>query len=282
LKKKSSDEDDEFTVEDAEAELGGDDDDDEKEEEEENEAGNGNGNGCSQCGTLSAKQLHENEETGDLLCNTCHSALGGSAAGHGGAPAGSGGKACYHCGNHESSKLHKHKDSGGWECVTCKRYRASHNGELRPARLFKRRARTTTASLAVSTGNGAAAGASGSTPLQVPTPHNQQQRQQQDQMLLNRSSLVGTPRPGNQEHRQAVAQKRAFRLQERFCSHSTQIIKYCTALNKNSSIMSTIKNSYNISALGNSANQVAIELLASKGVEDGSTAWGDLRRQVIK
>jgi len=218
--------------------------------------------------------LHENEETGDLLCNTCLSARGGSAAGHGE-------KACYHCGTEEASKLQKHKDSGGWECITCKRYRTSHKGELRPARLFNRRARATAAFPVSATGSAAAAGASGSTPLRVPTPRNQQQ-QQQKQMPANRSISVGTPRTGNQEHRQAVAQKRAFRLQERFCSHSSRLIKYFTTLNNNSSIMSTLKNRYTMTALANSSNQVAIEILAAKGVEEGNTAWGDLRRQVIK
>lgn len=279
-KKKSSDDEEEFTVEAAEAEL--DDVDDQEEEEEKTEAGNDNG--CSQCGTLSAKQLHEDEETGDLLCNTCHSARGRSAAGHGAAAAESGGDTCYHCGSDEAPKLHKHKDSGGWECVTCKRYRASHNGELRPARLFNRkaRARATTTSPAAEAGNGAA-GASGSTPLRVATPRNQQQQQNQ---ILNRSSLAGPPGhgtgAGNQQQRQAVAQKRAFRLQERFCSHSTRLIKYFTTSNNNSAIMSTLKNSYNLNALGNSSNQVAIEILAAKGAGKGNTAWGDLQRQVIE
>ena len=112
-RKKGSDDEEEFTLDAAEAELDGEDDDDEEEDGEDA----GHGNGCSQCGTLTAKKLHEDEETGDLLCTLCHTSRGGAAAAAAGtsgattATTASGGKACYHCRNDEVSKLHSHMES---------------------------------------------------------------------------------------------------------------------------------------------------------------------------
>ncbi len=266
-KKKGSDDEDEFTLEEAEAELDGDD------EEEENE-GAGTGNGCSQCGTISAKQLHEDEHTGDLLCNTCLAARGGGASGSG-AAAGNGGKACYHCRNDEESKLQKHAESGGWECLTCKRYRVSHNGELRPAKLFNRKPRASTAAAAGGGGGagGGSAGAFGSTPVTVPTPRNQQGTSRSSSALRA---------PADQQTRQANAQNRVFRLQENFGVHSARLMKHFTTTKTSDTIMDTMRNSYNLKALGNGANQVAIEILSAKGAGEGNTAWGDLRRQLIE
>jgi hypothetical protein len=276
FKKKGSDDNEEFTLDAAKAELDGNDDEDDEEEEE------GNGNGCSGCGTLTAK-LHEDENTGDLLCNTCH-----KARGRGSDASGSGGKACYHCGNTEEIKLPKHTSSGGWECGTCRRYRASHKGELRPARLFNRKPRATAASPAAPGGNGGAIDSTApvprSTPLGVATPLNQQQNDQRNPL----SSLLASGSGNRVQKRQARAQKRVFRLQERYCLRSLQLLKHITTTSqKSASIKSAMDNKYTMRALGHGTNQVAIEILSAKRVEEeeeeeGHTAWGDLRRQIIE
>lgn len=284
-RRKGSDDEEEFTLDAAEAELDREDDD---EVEEDGDAGHGNG--CSQCGTLTAKKLHDDEETGDLLCTLCHRSRGGTAAaaaaaGTSGATAtASCGKACYHCRNDEVSKLHSHKASGGWECGTCRRYRTSHNGELRPARLFNRRMRARTASPATSGAN-----SGGTTPLTIATPlnynTNQHNTQQQQRQVQNRMAALVPAQNGSHANRYASAQKRPLRLRERVFSQSTQVIKTCSIVNKGSFTMYNMKNNYTMQALAYGANQVAIEILAAEKKEEGrgnTAAWGDFRRQIIE
>jgi hypothetical protein len=269
-KKKGSDDEEEFTIEAAEAELDDEDDDDEEEEE----AGNGGrNNGCSQCGTIPDNVLHEDEDTGDLLCSTCLTGRGGGASGSG-AAAQHGGKACYHCGTDEESKLQKHKDSDGWECITCKRYRATHNGELRPARLFTRKARPRAAPAAATAVGGGSAGASGSMTVAIPTIQQQQQQ-----------TRVQNPRFSSARASNAAQtnKKRAFRLHERFCAQPGQLLKHVVFHpQRSNSVMNTINNTYNMKSLANGANQVAIEILSAAKIDEEATAWGDVRLQMIK
>lgn len=126
--------------------------------EEEEEEGDCDG-GCSRCGAHQAQTLHEDEDTGDMLCDKCHgaAALGTPAQYGNGAPDGT--TACYHCKTTTAPHYLRHKETGGWECGTCRRYRQTHNGELRPARLFQRR---TTRAVPAPTHGGA-------TGLQTPT-----------------------------------------------------------------------------------------------------------------
>ena len=71
---KGSDSEDEFTVENSS----------DVEEEEEEEEGGG-GLGCSRCGAHQIQSLHEDEETGDMLCDVCQGASGHDGSTSGGA-----------------------------------------------------------------------------------------------------------------------------------------------------------------------------------------------------
>ena len=202
---KGSDSEDEFTVENSS----------DVEEEEEEEEGGG-GLGCSRCGAHQIQSLHEDEETGDMLCDVCQ-----GASGHDGST--SGGAVCYHCKATTAPKYYQHKESGGMECGTCRRYRQTHQGELRPARLFQRKSSSRAVPAmpgSVARAPGGAAAAAG-----IQTPN---QRSQYRPAILGTPNAAGTAIGGRGSGRnggKVLPSRSSLKLNKRLRTQSYRIIK---------------------------------------------------------